>query len=183
MRSDIQGLRGIAILLVMLYHSGVAVPNGYMGVDVFFVISGYVITASILRELENTGRVSLVDFFFRRAKRLLPALGIVIVSVLIASSLLQSPFFDQEVTAKTAVAAIAFVANLYFLNQNSSYFERPAETNPLFHTWSLSVEEQFYLCFPIFIVFLIFISKKLSVNSEKMVFYGVLTISIFGFFC
>jgi len=147
-RRDVQGLRGLAVLLVVFYHSGWLLPGGFVGVDVFFVISGYVITASLQREWLATGAVRLRSFYARRVKRLFPALSVVTVSVVVASILLQSPNGPQQETAKTAFGATLTVSNFVIFRSIGSYFSPIAKDNPLLHTWSLSVEEQFFLIFP-----------------------------------
>lgn len=147
-RSDIQGLRAIAVVLVVIFHSGLALPGGYIGVDVFFTLSGFLIIGLLDREVTNTGSIDVPEFFSRRIRRLLPALAIVIlVTVLVSIALLElgSPLRS---TTRTAVGASASVANLV-LYRDLDYFTPDAERNPLLHTWSLSVEEQFYLLIPI----------------------------------
>jgi len=148
-RLDVQGLRAIAVLLVVAYHAGLPLPGGFVGVDVFFVISGYVITGLIMRK----PTFNWTSFAARRVKRLLPALALVVVVVIIAAFLLQSPLGPQQVTGKTGAGAMLGVANMVILVTTRSYFDASAVTNPLLHTWSLSVEEQFYLIFPFILVF------------------------------
>ncbi len=149
-RADVQGIRAVAVVLVVLYHSGVVVPGGFVGVDVFFVVSGYVICAMLLRELAATGRIRLRAFYVRRIRRLLPALAVVTVAVLVAAALLFSPIGEtQETTGWAASAASVFAANGYFYQFSGGYFLPLAESNPMLHTWTLAVEEQFYLVFPV----------------------------------
>jgi len=150
-RADVQGLRALAVLLVMAFHAGLPLPAGFAGVDVFFVISGFVITALILRQLD-AGRFSLVEFYVRRIKRLLPALVLMLVVVLVLSFLLESPLGPQQTTAKTGVGAMLLVANVVILRTSGDYFDAAATTNPLLHVWSLSVEEQFYLGFSVLLL-------------------------------
>ncbi|WP_432837663.1 acyltransferase family protein [Dactylosporangium sp. CA-092794] len=148
-RADIQGIRAVAVVLTVLYHGGVAVPGGFVGVDVFFVVSGYVICAMLLRELATTGRIRLGAFYVRRVRRLLPALALVTGAVLVAAALLLSPLGDaQATTGRAAAATSIFAGNAYFYRYSGGYFQPVAENNPLLHTWSLAVEEQFYLVFP-----------------------------------
>ena len=147
-RSDIQGLRGIAVILVLLYHAAAVLPGGFIGVDVFFVISGYVITGSLQREWTSTGGISFRRFYARRVRRLLPALALLTASTVLVSILFQSPNGPQQETAKTAFGATAFVANFVIFRSIGDYFSPIAENNPLLHIWSLSVEEQFFLVFP-----------------------------------
>ena len=147
-RLDIQGLRAVAVLMVVAFHAGLPVPGGYVGVDVFFVISGFVITAMLMREWESTGRIRLGRFYVRRFKRLTPALAVTVGVVMLASFLLLSPFGSQQTAAKTAIGALLLAANVVIARTTGDYFDAPAESNPLLNMWSLSVEEQFYLVFP-----------------------------------
>jgi peptidoglycan/LPS O-acetylase OafA/YrhL len=148
-RADIQGLRAIAVLLVVAFHAGLPLPGGFVGVDIFFVISGFVIAGMLLRELQRTGRLRFASFYTRRVRRLLPALALLIVFVAATSTLLLSPFGPQQATAKTSLSAALFSANLQLeWVGGGGYFDLASETNALLHTWSLSVEEQFYLAFP-----------------------------------
>lgn len=150
-RPDIQGLRAIAILLVVVCHAGIALPGGFVGVDVFFVISGFVIGAMLLRELDGTGRVSFGGFYARRARRLLPSLALLLVVGVTAGIFLLNPSWDQEIPFKTAGAASVFASNIY-LYRHLGYFDAASDsTNPFLHLWSLSVEEQFYLVLPLLV--------------------------------
>lgn len=148
-RLDIQGLRAVAVLMVVAFHAGMPTPGGFAGVDVFFVISGFVITAMLQREWASTGRVDLLQFYARRFKRLTPALALVVLVVTCVAALVLSPFGAEQTAAKTAVGAVFLSANWVITNTTRSYFAPGAETNPLLNTWSLSVEEQFYLAFPL----------------------------------
>jgi peptidoglycan/LPS O-acetylase OafA/YrhL len=151
-RTDIEGLRGVAVLLVVLYHAGVpGFSGGFVGVDVFFVLSGYLITGLLIRELERTGGVNLREFYARRARRLLPASALVLVATMLASSLVFSPI-EQSRIARTAFTAATYVSNMWFAWRSMDYFAGSSETDPLLHTWSLSVEEQFYLVWPVLIL-------------------------------
>lgn len=138
--------------MVVLYHSGLVLSGGFVGVDVFFVISGFVITASLQREWVTSGTVRLRYFYARRVRRLLPALSLATTVTVIASVLLQSPNGPQQETAKTAFGAIGAVSNFVIPRSIGNYFSSGAEQNPLLHTWSLSVEEQFFLVFPAVLV-------------------------------
>lgn len=151
-RSDIQGLRAIAVAVVVLFHAGLAFPGGFVGVDVFFVVSGFVITGMLVREFDSTTTIDFSRFFGRRFRRLTPALALVLLATLVGSALLQSPLGEQTVTAATAIGGMALAANAVIFRTTGGYFEPAAETNPLLHIWSLSVEEQFYVVFP-FILF------------------------------
>lgn len=153
-RPDIQGLRALAVLSVVIYHAGLPLAGGFAGVDVFFVISGFVITAMLIRESARDGRISLLRFYQRRFKRLTPALSVVVVCTVLASVLLLSPFGQQQIAAKTGVGAMFFVANYVIAKGTGGYFDPAASTNPLIHTWSLAVEEQFYFVYPLFFLLL-----------------------------
>lgn len=142
-RQDIQRLRGVAVLLVVLFHVGV-LPGGFIGVDAFFVISGYVVTASVLREIRSVSRFDLRRFLIRRARRLLPALGLMTSSVLVLSAFLLG-FSVQPLAAATAAGAHLLAANAVLYVGGGGYFAPADERNPFLHTWSLSVEEQFFL--------------------------------------
>ena len=148
LRLDIQGLRAVAVLLVVTYHSGLPLPGGFTGVDVFFVISGFVITELILRRQTSPDGFRLRTFYTRRMKRLLPALALVTTVTVLVAIWFQSPFGPQSTTALTGVGATFFIANFIIYANTGGYFDAPAEINPLLHTWSLSVEEQFYFVFP-----------------------------------
>jgi peptidoglycan/LPS O-acetylase OafA/YrhL len=148
-RRDIQGLRAIAVLSVVIFHAGGEwLRGGFAGVDVFFVISGYLITRILLKE-NAAGTYSLVRFYERRLRRLFPALIIVLIATLIAGLFLLSAH-DMKRLGASAAATMFFSSNvLFFLSLD--YFSGPAEFEPLLHTWSLAVEEQFYIVFPLFV--------------------------------
>ena len=147
-RPDIDGLRALAVGGVILFHAGVsAVGGGFAGVDVFYVISGYLIASIIVRE-QRDGRLSLVRFYQRRARRILPALLFVLVpTTLAAAAWLEPKTFDDY--AATLIAVLTFCSNFVFMAQTGGYFAPAAEQTPLIHTWSLAVEEQFYIVFPL----------------------------------
>ena len=146
-RHYIQGLRAVAVLTVILFHAKLPVPGGFVGVDMFFVVSGFVITAMLRREWLQEQRIRLGRFYLRRFLRLSPALALVAAVTVVASALLFSPEGSRN-TSATATAALLFVANWNIALTTGGYFGLSAETNPLLNTWSLSVEEQFYLFFP-----------------------------------
>lgn len=150
-RRDIQGLRAIAVGLVVIYHASpqVPAPGGFVGVDVFFVISGFVITAMLLRELDRSGSLDLARFYRRRIARLLPAAALMTVITLALAVAFTSPLGPQRQTGEAAIAATLFSSNFYFAWTTGGYFQADAEANPFLHTWSLAVEEQFYLFMPL----------------------------------
>jgi peptidoglycan/LPS O-acetylase OafA/YrhL len=155
-RADIQGLRAVAVLLVVAFHTGVGPSGGFIGVDVFFVVSGFVIGGRLIREAERTGSVSLRSFMARRVRRILPAMAVCTVVVALASVVLLSPFgpaqsAPQQFALRTGAAASVFLANVD-LYRHTGYFDGSAERNPFLHTWSLSVEEQFFLLLPLLLL-------------------------------
>ena len=149
-RADIDGLRSVAVLPVMLFHFGVAaIPGGFIGVDVFFVISGYLIASIIAREI-NEGHFSILRFYERRIRRIFPALFVMIAVVLAAAAILFVPD-DLNATGKSAFAATFFASNVLFYLE-TGYFDASAYDKPLLHTWSLAIEEQFYLFVPLILM-------------------------------
>ncbi|HET9083035.1 MAG TPA: SGNH hydrolase domain-containing protein [Candidatus Limnocylindrales bacterium] len=147
-RPDIEGLRAVAVLLVLAYHARIpGFPGGYIGVDVFYVVSGFLITGLIVRELQATGRVDLVAFYARRLRRLLPAALVVIALTVIASAIVLPPLRVPDVAADGAAAAL-YVSNIRFAAQATDYLQAELDPSPLLHFWSLGVEEQFYLFWP-----------------------------------
>src|SRR3954447_1704762 len=151
-RPDIEGLRAVAVIGVLLFHAGLpGAPGGYVGVDVFYVISGFLITGLLLRELGSNGRVSLTRFYARRLRRLLPAALLVIVLTLAASYWLLSSVRFPGV-AIDAAAAAAYVSNYRFALNATNYLAAGTEPSPLLHYWSLSLEEQFYLIWPLLVI-------------------------------
>ncbi len=148
-RADLDGMRGVAVLAVIVFHiAPEQLPGGFVGVDLFFVLSGFLITGRLLADIE-AGTFSLLDFYRRRIKRIAPALLLVIGVTLIASQLLLLPK-DAQSTAQSALASAAGVANIFFwLFQDTSYFAPDSRQTPLLHLWSIGVEEQFYLLWPV----------------------------------
>jgi peptidoglycan/LPS O-acetylase OafA/YrhL len=146
-RRDIQGLRAVAILAVVAYHAGLPVPGGYVGVDVFFVISGYLITQLLWREFSEGGRLSFAAFYARRARRLLPSAVLVIVVTVVVSVAVLGPL-QVKAVAKDAVACALYVGNYRFAFQATNYLNSQGPVSPLQNYWSLGVEEQFYLVWP-----------------------------------
>src|ERR1700750_1862400 len=155
-RADVDGLRAVAVLSVLFYHLGIhTFRNGYIGVDIFFVISGYLITSLIARDLAD-GKFSIVRFYERRMRRIFPALFIVLFCCSLVAAILLYP---EELAryGKSLLATTFFVSNLYFWHSalDLGYFDISNPPPPLLHTWSLAVEEQFYLLFP-FTLYLLF---------------------------
>lgn len=151
-RPDIDGLRAVAVLSVILYHAGVGVlSGGFVGVDIFFVISGYLISTIIFQDLE-AGRFSLGRFYERRIRRIQPALIAMVLVTLLVCAIVFVPV-DFKLLAQSVGATVLFSSNVYFYLK-SGYFDPLAETKPLLHTWSLAVEEQYYLFFPLLLMLL-----------------------------
>ena len=159
-RPDIDGLRTIAVVSVMLYHAKITVagghflPGGYLGVDIFFVISGYLITTLLMTELDRTGQLSILNFYERRVRRLLPALLVVMLASLPFAWRFLLP--DQLIDfSKSLVYSLLFASNFYWDHSLQQYGAESALYKPFLHTWSLAVEEQYYIVFPL-LLFCIF---------------------------
>ncbi len=153
-RQDIQGLRALAVVLVALDHARIGpFTGGYVGVDVFFVISGFLITSLLLGEAAATGRVSLLGFYARRAKRILPAATLVMLVTILASLVVLTPI-ESRSAIEDAVWATFFAANVKLTRDGTDYFNAEATASPLQHYWSLAVEEQFYLVWPLLVLVL-----------------------------
>jgi len=149
-RKEIDGLRAIAVLSVVLFHGGfLGFNGGYVGVDIFFVISGYLITNIILEDKKNNN-FSIINFYERRARRILPALSMVLMVTTTAAYLFM-PVELLAIYSKSLISITAFSSNIYFFFSNG-YFSPVSDTNPLLHTWSLAVEEQYYFIFPVVVM-------------------------------
>jgi peptidoglycan/LPS O-acetylase OafA/YrhL len=172
-RSDIDGIRAIAISSVVLYHAGVPIcSGGFSGVDIFFVISGYLIGGHIFSELRS-GTFSFLSFYQRRAKRILPAFYVVLAFTIMASYFLLSPY-ENHLFALSAVSATLYVPNIFFLRYLNDYFNAGTSYHPLLMTWSLGVEEQFYAIIPLLMVLLTRIRRSLLLPA-------IITICILSF--
>jgi peptidoglycan/LPS O-acetylase OafA/YrhL len=172
--SHVQGLRGLAVLAVVVFHAGIPLPGGYLGVDVFFVVSGYVITALILRELNQSNTLDLKKFYFRRIQRLLPALLVFVAVVSPLSILFLSPLGASQNSLWTGLASVFGSGNLAIQYLSGGYFGDDASVNTFLHTWSLGVEEQFYLFFPLVILLLFQIRKRKNLTPITV---GILSLS------
>ncbi|GAB3793453.1 acyltransferase family protein [Dyella agri] len=154
-RADLEGLRAVAILLVVAVHAGVPwLRGGFVGVDVFFVLSGFLITGLLVQEVSNTGRLRLAEFYVRRLRRLLPALLVMLLVVGALAAFLLAPAEQQRQSSAAAMAAL-WLSNIHFAFARLNYFAPGTETNLFLHTWSLGVEEQFYLVWPALLVLLL----------------------------
>ena len=155
-RDDLQGLRAVAVLMVALGHAGVGfLKGGYVGVDVFFVLSGFLITGLLLSTAAKHGTVSLMDFYARRARRILPAAALTLVATSMAAYWLLNVVRAKQAVLDS-VAASFFVANIHFAKQGTDYFAQDQPPSPVEHFWSLAVEEQFYLFWPAALSFVLF---------------------------
>ncbi len=171
-RAEIDGLRALAVLPVIFFHAGFEYfSGGFVGVDVFFVISGYLITTVLLEDM-NKGRFSIVDFYDRRARRLLPALFFIVLLTSLFSLMYLPPHALKDV-GQSIFAVSLFLSNIFFFIE-VDYFANTAELAPLLHTWSLGVEEQFYILFP----FLLLVLKNKSTSYRNLIILSLLVISL-----
>ena len=153
-RQDIQGLRALAVLLVILDHAKIGpFHGGFVGVDVFFVISGFLITGLLVSEAERTGRASLLGFYARRARRILPAATLVLI-VTVAASIAFLSAVEAKGAIEDAVWVTFFAANFKFARDGTDYFQNDTPPSPFQHYWSLAVEEQFYVVWPLLVLLL-----------------------------
>jgi len=169
-RLDLQGLRAIAIILVVLAHLNVPYfEGGFIGVDVFFVLSGYLITGLLIKEYSSTNTINFARFYARRLKRLLPSLLFMVGTALLVCSFLLSPY-ELISKSKSAIFAATWTSNLYFSFSEVGYFSEIELSDIFLHTWSLSVEEQFYLIWPLFLfsILLIFKNNSKNYNIKKI---------------
>ena len=181
-RADIDGLRAIAIVLVVAYHVGVpGFGGGFIGVDVFFVISGYLITGLLWKELRGTGRISWSRFYARRARRLLPALTVVVLGTLVMGVFLMVPDPELRWLSQSVIAVAAFVSNVFFWVKTSGYFGADAEALPLLNMWSLSVEEQFYIIWPLLLSGAAWMVRRRPAWGQRAVPLGIGLIGLASF--
>jgi peptidoglycan/LPS O-acetylase OafA/YrhL len=177
-RPDIEGLRALAVCLVVLYHAGLPfLRGGFIGVDIFFVISGYLITSLLTKELSSSGTIDLSRFYGRRVRRLLPASVMVVVAVCLTEILIDSPISQIQVL-KAALTTILYCSNLYFAHIQLHYFFHGMAPSPLLHTWSLAVEEQIYVIWPIFLLLLARTAK--TTRMQTTIIVGVTALSFIG---
>lgn len=181
MRLDIQGMRAFALLIILVYHARVPIDGGFIALDLFFVISGFVITQMLMRERERHGRIDLKAFYLRRFRRLTPALAVTVGVVVIVAIFLESPFGAQQTTAATAAGSMLLSANIVIAATTGDYFDAAAELNPLLNVWSLSTEEQFYLVFPSIMVlaWLVARRRRWSARTGVLVLVGGLALASF----
>ena len=181
-REDIQVIRAGAIFLVVAYHTGL-IQGGYIGVDVFFVVSGYVIMKSQLRRREIGEEFQFLQFLYRRGLRLIPALAVMLCATQLMALVALSPFGEIQDLVHQSWAAIGSVANAWYF-ADSGYFEASTQARPLLHTWSLSIEEQFYLGFAVVLAIATYIKKKLpksELQRRSLALAVVLLVAAFVF--
>lgn len=175
-RSDIDGLRAIAVMLVVLYHFGFSgITGGFVGVDVFFVISGFLITQILSKQISE-GKFSFKEFYVRRIKRLMPAMLAMVSVAFVVFSFILAPN-DYQMFSKSIIWVSMYLANIFYWKEYGGYFAGDTQEAPILHTWSLAVEEQFYLIWPLFLVF----SYKF-LGKNKTLWLSILgTIALVGF--
>jgi peptidoglycan/LPS O-acetylase OafA/YrhL len=169
-------MRALAVLFVVAFHADLPLPGGFIGVDVFFVISGFVITAMLIREKLSTGRVSLTRFYERRFRRLTPALAVMVTVTVVVSALPFASLTSQGMVTATAVGTMFLFANYAVAVSTGGYFDPAAELNPLLHTWTLSFEEQFYLILPVLFITAWYLGAKI----QRPMLSIVLAIGVLG---
>jgi peptidoglycan/LPS O-acetylase OafA/YrhL len=172
-RPDIEGLRALAVGLVVAFHGfGQPFTGGFVGVDVFFVISGFLITSLLLRENAETGRISISGFYARRVRRILPASALVVISTIVASYLLLG-FATGNLVAAAAKWTAVFAANVHFGIIGTDYFGAASQPSPLLHMWSLGVEEQFYIVWPgLFLLLVVLVRRHRSALAATLIAVG-----------
>ncbi|MCP5247116.1 MAG: acyltransferase [Candidatus Accumulibacter sp.] len=170
-RPDIDGLRAVAIISVAFYHARFpGFSGGFVGVDVFFVISGFLITALLFNEAAATGRLGLAAFYARRVRRLMPAgLIVLAVTILLAAFFMPPASDEQRSLARSAMAVAFFSSNIFFYATTGGYFDAPSFSMPLLHTWSLAVEEQYYLIWPLLMLLVVRFSRQSPVADSLRV--------------
>ena len=177
LRPDIEGLRGIAVGVVLAYHVGISlIPGGFAGVDIFFVISGFLITSLLLGEIARTGRVSITGFYARRARRLLPAASLVIIVTTLLGWWLM-PSSERSSLGHDAVAATLYVVNWALAARSVDYLAEGATVSPLQHYWSLSVEEQYYVVWPLVILLVVWLSRRFDLKPRRLLL-GIVVVAV-----
>jgi peptidoglycan/LPS O-acetylase OafA/YrhL len=163
-RPELDGLRTIAVYLVLLFHTGLSwVQGGFVGVDLFFVLSGFLVSNVILSEIDKTGSLRVGNFYARRVRRLLPAAVVVIIATSLMFVLV-APLVQRLPMVEDAQSSLLYYANWHFLTASTDYFAADVDKSPFLHFWSLSIEEQYYLCFPVLLLVLIKFAKRFTLS-------------------
>lgn len=181
-RVDIEGIRGVALLMVLIFHSGVpGFEGGFIGLDVFFVLSGFLITGQLIAEIDKTGRVRLGAFYARRARRIIPAAAVVLIATAIAGYFLLPALRSYRLTADLLSSAL-YYANWHFIGQGNDYLALTYGESAAQHFWSLSVEEQFYLVWPLLLVFGALLARAGARNRLFLIalVLGIVTVASFA---
>lgn len=172
-RTDVEGLRALAVLAVVAFHAAVpGFSGGFVGVDVFFVISGFLITGLLLREVQGTGRIDFARFYARRARRIIPPAALVLVVVALVSFAVE-PLLGVYNTSRAVLASGVFLANWHFIGIGTDYFGTSVSESPVLHYWSLAVEEQFYLVWPLLVLVLFRVARREPLRGSRIVLLGV----------
>ena len=180
-RPDVQGLRAIAILLALVYHAGIPpFSGGYVGIEVFFVISGFVITGLLLRERDSSGHTSLRNFYGRRARRIIPMATLVVIVTVIATYHSIGTLVGHETAVDGAWSAV-FLANVHYQATDTNYLLSQAPPSPLLNYWSLGVEEQFYIVYPVVVVLLGWWARRGSFRLRLTVFLVAVIIASYSY--
>ncbi|WP_158221097.1 acyltransferase family protein [Kineosporia sp. R_H_3] len=180
-RPDVEGLRGLAVLLVVLYHAGLpGLTGGFVGVDVFFVVSGYVITSLLVAEVRDHAGVGLAGFYARRCRRILPAAGLVLVATCALGAVLLPPLARVDL-ARDVLASALYGGNWHFVAEQTDYLRAGGDPSPVLHYWSLGVEEQFYLVWPFVFVGALALARRLRI-ARTTALAGALTLLTAGSF-
>ncbi len=172
-RPYLDGLRGIAVLLVFVFHAArPGLPGGFIGVDIFFVLSGYLITRILLSQHQRTGRIRVADFYARRIRRLMPAV-ILVVLVVVLREVVWGDILETATRLRDAIATLFYVENWNLIYQADQYFEASLSPSPLRHAWSLSIEEQFYLVWPLAVIAILWITRRRLGHSAMVVLAAI----------
>jgi len=173
-RLDVQGLRGLAVSLVVLEHATPFLSGGFVGVDVFFVISGFVITRLLIAEQTESQKISLSAFYSRRIRRLIPALTVVLIATLALSVIVLSPGLEQDKSVAAALSSFFFVANVRYVLEGGYFF---LQADPFRHLWSLGVEEQFYAFYPVLVIAVVAIARRFRISWRRLLVYVMCVVS------
>ncbi|WP_181884904.1 acyltransferase family protein [Arthrobacter sp. RT-1] len=180
-RTDINGLRALAVIPVVAFHAGMlAIPGGFIGVDIFFVISGFLITGILVREAEASGRVALGRFWAKRLRRLVPALTLVVGLTLPLALTTSSPLVWGNLS-RDAAASILYVSNFVFALDSTDYFADDLTQSPFLHTWSLGVEEQFYALWPVLVILAIFLARRSKFTLRRTLVFLFVAVIVLSF--